>query len=269
MTEPVAALPMHDWPELRGATDALWAVLRDALRGRGIPAPEVLTRSEDHEAAWLHPGLVLAQTCGLPFVQRLEGRVTLLGAPDQAVPGCPPGWYRSAVVVRAGDPREELASFRGAAFALNGWGSQSGYAAMLHHLAPLTEQGRFFGTTVLTGAHADSALTVARGAADIAALDHVSWRFIQRFVPEAAGLRVLLLTEPTPGLPYIAAQGTEPGRHRGAIAEAVSALDPASAEALGLAGFVAFEPADYALLRERLAAAEARVRLPAARARPG
>ena len=32
MTAALAALPMYDWPELTGATDGLWAALRDALR---------------------------------------------------------------------------------------------------------------------------------------------------------------------------------------------------------------------------------------------
>ena len=37
-------LPMYDWPELRDATDGLWAALRDALRAEGVAAPEALSR---------------------------------------------------------------------------------------------------------------------------------------------------------------------------------------------------------------------------------
>ena len=36
----IAALPMYDWPEVRGETDALWVKIRDALQARGIAAPD-------------------------------------------------------------------------------------------------------------------------------------------------------------------------------------------------------------------------------------
>ena len=134
MTGGVAALPMYDWPELAAATDRLWAALRDALRAAGIAAPERLTRDRALMAVWLDPQLVLSQTCGLPIVRELAGRVAIIGAPDYGVPGCPPGFYRSVVVVRADDPRETLAAFRGARLAINGRDSQSGYGAMLHHV---------------------------------------------------------------------------------------------------------------------------------------
>ncbi|MCB1403292.1 MAG: hypothetical protein KDJ81_11185, partial [Rhodobacteraceae bacterium] len=123
---------MYDWPELRPAIDRFWSALRDALRAEGMAAPERLERDRDAMAVWTDPTLVLAQCCGLPFVRALSGRVELLGAPDYRVPGCPPGFYRSAVVVRRDDPRETLDAFRGSRLAFNERGSQSGYAAMLH-----------------------------------------------------------------------------------------------------------------------------------------
>ena len=71
MTGGLAALPMYDWPELRPATDRLWAAVRDGLRQRGVAAPEGLTRDVGLMAGWTDPGLVLGQTCGLPFVREL------------------------------------------------------------------------------------------------------------------------------------------------------------------------------------------------------
>jgi ABC-type phosphate/phosphonate transport system substrate-binding protein len=258
----IATLPMYDWPELRAATDRLWSALRDALRAAGVAAPEALDRTTPAPAAWRDPGLVLAQTCGLPFVRDLAGRVTLLGAPDFAVPGCLPGHYRSAVVVRADDPRPDLAAFRGATLAVNEPGSQSGTAAILHHAAPLAQGGRFFGAAFATGAHAASAEAVAAGTADLAALDYTSWRLLRRFrTAVAARLRVLMLTDPTPALPYVTAAGRDPAPIRAAIAAAIARLAPSDRAALGLAGFVAFEPAAYARLRTRADAAEARLAL--------
>ncbi len=63
----IAALPMYDRPELTGATDRYWALIRDGLRARGVDAPDTLWRGEDDlMALWLAPDLVLAQTGGLP-----------------------------------------------------------------------------------------------------------------------------------------------------------------------------------------------------------
>lgn len=266
MTGPVAALPMYDWPEVRGATDRLWAGLRETLRAEGVPAPERLTRDRPPEAVWRDPALVLAMTCGLPLVRELAGRVAMVGTLDYGVPGAPPGWYRSAVVVRADDPRAELAGFRGARLALNGRDSQSGWGAMLHHAAALAEEGRFFGAAEVTGAHAASISAVADGRAEIAAIDWVSWRLACAFRPEATRLRVLMLTDPTPAPPLIAAPGADPARYQRAIAAAVGGLDPASRAALGLAGLAAPAGADYGMIAARLAAAEARLRRDPARA---
>lgn len=257
-----AALPMYDWPEVRQATDRLWAALREGLHRAGVTgAPRALERAAPAETLWTHPRLMLAQTCGLPFVRGLADRVTLLGAPDYGLPDLAPGYYDSVIVVRETDPRETLAAFRGASVAVNGIDSQSGHAALLHHVAPLAARGGFFGTVHLSGAHAASAAAVARGEADIAALDHVSWRLLRAHRSDAASLRVLMRTEPTPALPLIAARGTDAARHRGAIAEGIAALDGGARDALGLRGFRSFEPEDYAPLARRALAAEARVSL--------
>jgi ABC-type phosphate/phosphonate transport system substrate-binding protein len=250
---------MYDWPEVRGATDAFWAALRDALRARGVAAPEALERRRGLMEVWTDPGLVLGQTCGLPLVRGLAGRVAVVGALDYGLPGCAPGEYRSAVMVRAEDPRQGLAAFRGARLALNGTDSQSGYGAMLHEVSPLAEGGRFFGAAVVTGSHAASAALIAEGGADIAAIDHVSWGLWRRYHDDGR-LRVLMLTDPTPGLPLITAGEAWPVR--AAVAEAVEGLPEAVREMLGIRGFRAFEAADYAVIGERLAAAEARVTLP-------
>jgi ABC-type phosphate/phosphonate transport system substrate-binding protein len=200
---------------------------------------------------------VLGQTCGLPLVRELAGRVAVLGAADYGLPGCPPGWYRSAVVVRADDERSDLAAFRGARLAVNGFDSQSGWGSILHHAAAFALEGGFFGAVEVSGAHAESMALVAGGAADLAAIDAVSWRYAQRFRPEAGALRVLMLTDPTPGLPFIAAAGADAPGLGAVLAEAIAALDAGTKTTLGIVGFAALPAEDYRLVAERLAAAEA------------
>ncbi len=233
----VASLPMYDWPEVRAATDAWWAALRDALRARGLAAPEALARDAPH---WEDAGLVLSQTCGMPYRLRLHGCVTLIGALDYGLAGCAPGWYRSALVVGAGDRRAAAADFAGSRFAWNAADSQSGRAALEEALGPLDP-----GRALVSGSHRGSIRAVARGEAEIAAIDAVSWRLAEAWEPAAAGVRVLGWTRPTPGLPLITAGGRDPEPYRAAVLAALEALGAASRAALGLRGFAAMEPAVY------------------------
>jgi ABC-type phosphate/phosphonate transport system substrate-binding protein len=249
---------MYDWPEIRPATDALWRAMRDAIRHVGITAPEELSRGGDTMALWTDPDLVLGQTCGLPFVRHLRGGVAVLGAPDHGVPGCAPGWYRSAVVVRADDPRETLAAFRGARLAANETGSQSGWGAMAHHVAALSDGTPFFGRSGMTGSHAASAAAVAAGRADIAAVDFVTWRLIGRFRREAEALRVLMLTDPTPGLPYVTALIDRAETLSGAVETAIGGLDDGMKDTLGLRGFARLHEEEYQLIQDRMEAARGR-----------
>lgn len=223
-----ASLPMYDWPEVQQATDALWVALRDAIRARGMAAPEALDRERPPAEGWTDPALILSQTCSMPYRLGLHRTVDLVGTPDYGVEGCPPGYYRSVIVVRADDPREDIAAFSDAKCAFNAPDSQSGHAVW-------GDTG--FGAWVETGAHRDSIQAVAEGRADIAAIDAVTWRLAQRHQPEAARLRVLALTPPTPGLPFITAKGHDAALLAEAAAEAIASLDPATREALGIAGF--------------------------------
>ena len=252
---PVAQISMNDWPEVAPAWDGLWSLVRDALRARGLTAPDALDRGRPAREVWTDPGLALALTCGLPFVRGETGAARMLGAPDFAVPGCPPGHYRSALVVRADDGREGLAAFRGARLAVNGPDSQSGAQAIMQTLAESGEGGRFFGAVLRTGAHEGSAAAVAEGRADIAAIDWTTWRLIEAHRPSAAVLRVMEATAPVPSLPFVTALDVPPARD--AVAEAVAAAPEAVRAPLHLAGFVPWEEADYAVLiaRRRMARA--------------
>jgi len=248
---PVAGLPMYDWPEIRIATDRLWAAIRDGIRAAGIDAPDDLSRDRTPMALWTDPGLALAQTCGLPLTLDLRGRVAVLGSPDYGVPGCASGWYRSAVIARADDSRQTLAEFVGTRFAANERGSQSGWAAMAHHVAPLAGEAAFFRAIEVTGSHAASAEGVARGTADIAAIDFVTWRLIGRFRPKAAALRVLMLTDPTPGLPYVTALKDRTGILSRAVEIAIAGMDGRDRDALGIRGFARLDEAQYDLIGAR------------------
>ena len=231
----IAALPMYDRPELRAETDALWASMRDALRGRGLDAPDSLTRDRDIWDIWQSPDLVLAQTCGLPFRTRLAGRVRLVATPDYGLPGCPPGHYCSVILARSADLPAPLR------VAINDPLSQSGWAA-LHAWADA--RGLALGPVDVTGSHAASARAVANGEADLAAIDAQTWRLLVRHDGADPALEIAR-TPPTPGLPLITADAHDPARLRSALVAALAALPLATRDALYLRGFVQIDANRY------------------------
>lgn len=232
----IAALGMYDRTEVQPANDRLWALIRDGLRALGIAAPQDLTRGEmAYMPGWLSPELLISQTCGFPYRARLHGKVRLIGTPDYGVQGCPPGHYCSVFIARAKDHRD-LAAFDGTPIAYNDGLSQSGWAA------PQTQAQRLglhFPAGLHTGGHVASAQAVAKGHADLAALDAVTWAMIGDHDPSLAQtLREVARTDPTPGLPLITAKARDPAPIFAAVAQAITALAPPDRAALHLRGLV-------------------------------
>jgi ABC-type phosphate/phosphonate transport system substrate-binding protein len=238
----IASLGMYDRAETAAANDALWALIRDEMRARGLSAPEVLLRGESaYWQAWQSPDLALSQTCGFPYRSKLHGHVTLIGTPDYGLPGCPAGYYNSVFVAQAGDSRC-LPEFQQARFAYNEGLSQSGWAAPQNHAATMGFQ---FQPSLASGGHRLSALAVAEGRADIASLDAMTWELLQAYEPWAKDLREVARTAPTPGLPFIAAKTRDAEASFAAIAAAIAALSPADRACLHLKGLVRIEAARY------------------------
>ena len=234
---------MYDLAEAQAANDRLWALIRDRMRAAGLQAPETLTRGEAaYWPAWQSPDLILSQTCGLPYRARLHDQVTLIGTPDYGVDGCPPGHYRSIFVARQTDRRQDLTEFDDAALAFSEDLSQSGWAAPQNHASKL---GLTLCPTLRCGGHVMSARAVAEGKAEIAAIDAVTWSMMQDWDPHAKSLKPIAATDPTPGLPYIAAAGTDADHLFPIVAEAIAALPPHDRRILRLNGFVQIAAAAY------------------------
>ncbi len=243
-----ASLPMYDFPEVRWATDALWAAVAARLTAAGVAAAPDLDRASSLPDLWTSPALLLSQTCGNPYIRRFRDRLRLVATPRYSAPGCDGPRYSSQLVVRADAPGDRLEAFRGGVCAVNEWGSLSGWVALAAALPEPPE--RFFRAALTTGAHAASMAAVAAGEADIAAIDCVTYALLQRHRPAAtAGLRAIGRTAPAPGLPLVT--------RRDATDETVEALraawrgalaDPALAEAraaLLIEGLEILSDADY------------------------
>ena len=234
---------MYQRAELGPAFDALWSTTRDLLRAEGVEAPDALTFvDEDLLSFWRRPDLLLSQTCGFPFRHFLKDCVTLVGSPDFGLEGCPPGYYRSALVVRHDDPRRNLCEFQGATLVCNDIHSQSGYAAPL---VAASRSGLSFGRIITSGAHIASARMVAVGSAEIAAIDAVTWRHISMFDLWANSLRVLCWTERTPGLPFITAFAPMAPTLGRCLARAIQSMPREMRDHLTLQGLVRIEACHY------------------------
>lgn len=245
----VAALPMYDWPELRGETDQRWADMRDAYHLRGIDAPQSLARrngdlppvpggirdssgaviaadpaslpAEDFDlrTLWLHPNLLVSETCWGPMTLFLEPHVTVIGQSRyDGITGGQGEFYSSVIVARKADgsPAAQapadgaavlpLADLRGRRLAFNETRSLSGYLALQADLGAMGEAFSVFSERVETGSHRASVLAVADGSADIAAIDCKSWTLAQRYDAAAGELQVIGWTARRKGLPLVQAR---------------------------------------------------------------
>jgi len=237
----IAALPMYDRAETAKSNDRLWAAIRKTL-GYG---PDTLTRDMDVWNIWQSPDLVLSQTCGYPYRARLHGHVTLIGTPDYGVKDCPAGYYNSVFVARRNDTRRALPEYSNATFAYNEPMSQSGWAAPMTYMSAL---GLNFANYTSSGAHINSARMVAEGHADIAALDAVTWAMIKKYDDFAKDFHIIARTDPTPGLPFIAAPGTDKSALFSALEVSIDSLSETDRQALQIKGIVDIPAKQYLII---------------------
>ncbi|MBN8293647.1 PhnD/SsuA/transferrin family substrate-binding protein [Rhodobacter sp. NTK016B] len=222
-TNPLASLPMYDWPEVHAETDAQWQTLRAVMNA--VDLPETLTRPDsgpyklnDH---WRDPALVFSQCCWGPLDVGMIDYLIPLAQPDYgAWPGGRGPFYRSAMVVRKGEgipaplpsgPIAELpaAPLKGRRFAYNDTESLSGYRGLAADLA--ADPATLAAQTNLSGGHRNSVRMVAQGEADTAVIDCRSWALAQRFEPEAASqLDVIGWTGEQLGIAYVTSRATDP-----------------------------------------------------------
>jgi len=257
----LAALAPYDLPEVRPAMDDWWRGLSAHLGNAGIQdIPTSLTRGGDPFAVWESPDLLLAQTCGYPLVTRLAGKVRALATPCYVSVHSDGPLYGSLLMVREDDDATNLADFAGRPAAINDWLSHSGYNVLRASVAPLARDGRFFSEIVEAGSHRDSIAAVRAAKADIMAMDCITFALVARYAPtELDGTRILGETATAPGLPYVTQNGVDnQTRQRLLDGLMAAAEDPTLAAArddLLLAGFVAADNDDYAVMSDMAAGA--------------
>ncbi|WP_426239059.1 phosphate/phosphite/phosphonate ABC transporter substrate-binding protein [Pararhizobium sp. DWP1-1-3] len=253
----LASLAMYaSPPPLAEATAKLWDFLSEALKRAGLDeVPAGLDDVVDYHQAWTRPDLLLAQTCGFPYVKHLRGKVNLVATPVYGHPGCDGPLMRSFIVVAKHSAARSLEDLRGARAAINQPDSNSGTNLFRAAIAPLSRNGRFFSSVVETGSHRNSIAAIAASKADVAAIDCVTYGNALRFDPESlAGVRILTQTVSGPGLPFITradAPETEVALLRQVLQQAIAAPSLATVrDVLCLKDFAVLSDADYEPLAE-------------------
>jgi phosphonate transport system substrate-binding protein len=146
--------------------------------------------------------------CGLPYVckvDRPEPLVELLAAPIMAGERYQerPIYY-SDVVVRRESTFRSFADLRGASWAYNEPGSQSGYNLIHYHLAILGERAGYFCRVVEAGAHQTALRMVLSGDVDASAIDSIVLEMELTRHPELApALRIVETLGPSPIPPAV------------------------------------------------------------------
>ena len=202
--------------------------------------------------------------CGRPYVDLLAAGapIALLAAPVMA--GARYGGqpiYFSDVVVRRDSRFQSFADLRGASWAYNEPGSQSGYHVTRAHLARLGETGRYFGRIIGSGGHLRSLSMVLAGQIDASAIDSTVLEWTLANDPTLAQrIRVIETLGPSP-IPPLVVAGERGLTLHAPLREALMAL-PATAEGQailalgGLERFVTVEDSDYEAIRLMAAASE-------------
>src|SRR5688572_14400539 len=230
---PIASLPWYDLPEIRWATDLFWRRFSLHLREAGFVAPDELERGLDCFEQWRRPELLFSQACGYDVRIAYARELQVVATPRYSAPGCEGPRSSSFVVVREDAPYGALIELRGARCAINTPTSHSGMNILRSMVAPLHENGRFFSSVRVTGAHTKSLRHIVSGDADVAAIDCVTYELLRRHRPSAlAGTRILERTEAVAAPPFVARAelGSE---HVRALRSALAAVsrDPLAASA--------------------------------------
>jgi ABC-type phosphate/phosphonate transport system substrate-binding protein len=239
---------MYPFEHLRPSWERLW----DDVRARLPFAAPPLDWNTDPDDASKRDDLVLGQTCGWPLVTDLASLVHVVGTFDYAVDDAIDGTYRSVLVTSLDAElaeilpdilhRPDLRVAVNAPQSLSGWISLQSVA--LAHGVTLDD-------VVWTGAHARSLEAIRAGQCHLAAIDAVSWSFLDH-----AGLRVVGQCPRIPCLPLVTSRSSSLAvvdELRGALASAVS--DPAAATTcatLKIRRFASRQLADYQGVSELL-----------------
>jgi ABC-type phosphate/phosphonate transport system substrate-binding protein len=157
------------------------------------------------DPALLHDsGLRFGHTCGYPLMTRLKVDFTPFCVPLFDVPGSSGRHYSSCFIAARQSNIRSIEQSRDKVVAVNTPDSNSGMNVLRHAVASGNVDGRYFSRVLASGGHLYSLQAVARGEADIAAIDCVSYQLIEDHWPELVSqVQTIGYSVETCGLPFV------------------------------------------------------------------
>jgi ABC-type phosphate/phosphonate transport system substrate-binding protein len=228
-----------------------WKQLFDHFFNLSDIAPGQITLRFEHGSAILRePGLWFGHTCGYPLVSHLQDDFSPFCVPLFEVQGTDGRRYSSRIIVGAESGIQSLVECRGHVAAMNNSDSNSGMNVLRHAVAGIHDGGAFFSRVVTSGGHLHSLEAVASGAADVAAIDCVSYQLIADWQPDlVARVRVIDDSVKTCGLPLVmplaAIAESDTGTIVDRLNQALAACEDAVRSTLHLTEFTGVQLQDY------------------------
>ncbi len=175
---PHVELGMYPFTSVAWAWDEIWA----AVHERAPWTPASLTRSGDVHARWYDNDCIITQVCGWPFAALHRNDMHVVGAFSLDLPDADGVGHYHSVLLSADDrPLAELVGAQIHAVA-NSADSLSGWLSL--RAATVGVGQEWPGTVTFTSAHHDSIRALAKGEADLAAIDSWSLALISAEEPE-------------------------------------------------------------------------------------
>jgi len=196
------------------------------------------------------PGLFIGHTCGYPLMKHLQDAVTPFCVPVFNVSGVEGNLYSSRFIVATDSAISSLADSGGRTAAINSSNSNSGMNVLRHAIAELNPDVPFFTSVINSGGHLQSLTAVAEKRADVAAIDCVSFQFIEDRWPElTARVRSIGDSVKTCGLPLVMPNAnhssTDSRQVLAALNKALNEVNPQIRQQLNLSHFESVSFEDY------------------------
>ena len=209
-----------------------------------------LLKFETGQAVLNDPSLWFGQTCGYPLITSLRDTLTPISVPIFDVDGCDHTSYSSLLIVSEDSEIKTLEDCQGLRAVINTSDSNSGMNVLRHAVAAFYQQGTFFAELQISGSHLQSLTEVANQRADIAAIDCVSYRFIEDAWPDlTARVRSIGFSAKTCGLPFVMPKSSAGNNNfegiTGSLNHALSMLDDNYRNDLHLKGFEQVDIGEY------------------------
>ena len=206
------SLPMYDFLEVHSSTMQIVEALATSLSAIGLDAHTDVPNASVHADLmrhWSGAGMLLSQSCGLPFMEELHQFVNVIGTPLWTDVSDVRGWYRTVIVVPESlgitsiDHADELRPV------VNNTQSLSGWCSLGVALANATNDSVVVTPFVQSGGHAASLQMLQDKDADIASIDSVTFRLLSRHRPELVNnVRVIGYGPLVPATPIIVSKSS-------------------------------------------------------------